>query len=301
MPSELNVRADGEPGRPGRHYSTDALIQAQQNLRFLHAHARRGRSAGALALLLKANGLYASHQATTEALTNYVIKVRAELAKSVRQAASEGRPVPIEWRLSDEYEAAEAMAGRELARKGELARSVRRQLRRAGGPHGDHEVLQTLVAMYATALGEPPAADDVETYDKLLHAFGAHGLIEPITPGGPVVVPEGPSGLADALRLFAGLGILDLPIDFTECEIDDCLAFCRTAAAALGSIPQGADLLRHHVGGAGVLGFWKDDDPEAIALCLLLFVRILRTTTLDLSPIVSAVTEQGWYRPDAPL
>lgn len=138
-------------------------------------------------------------------------------------------------------------------------------------------MFSALVGIFSTVLGEPPPEHDTEMLEKLLYGFGAHGLVEAPAPGVAPVLAEGAGALAEALALVVQAGILDVPVDMSESELDAALEFGRSMGVALAALPDGP--MRHYLGGDGVVGFWQPDDPQKVALLLIWLFRYA-----------------GWYR-----
>lgn len=292
-PTEVGERPVGAtPGRAPRRYTDTDLDVARQVVGFLAETGHRGRPHADLALLMFASGLTVAPEVVTAAMARQLAIIEREIDSLIARADAEADDVPEEMKLSLAFERAEWLAWYAIRSRAKLASQARRQLRLAGLPAKDPDVLAVLVPMLRMMLGEPPSPDDTVALEGILHMYDAHGLVEPATPDGSAVVPEGPSALGDSLALAVQLGLFYVPDDITSPELNEARDLARSLSAALQAIPD--PRLRRLVGGELVAGFWQPTDPFSIAQVIVHIVKLLRHGGFDASPIIDAVRQQGW-------
>jgi hypothetical protein len=292
-PTVRGVRPVGAPpGRAPLVYGDAELETAQRALQALAMHARPGRPAQDLALLLFAAALPAPFERVVEAIRSHLASARSELDSLLGSAAEVVAAMPAEWRRSDAFDQSDAVARLEVESGGVLAATISSNLRKADQPTGDEDVHSVVLWLISTLLGEPPDIEDEEIAHRLLYAFDAHGLVESVAPGVAPVLPEGPTALINALAIQVRLGPFTLPEDVTETELIAARELASVLGAALHSVPRSE--IRRYLGGDGVLSFWKPDDPLSVAQLLTYLAKLLREQPLDVTPIVRAVEEAGW-------
>jgi len=261
-------------------------------IRFLAQYARRGRSHHELAVLLYAAGHPVDADTVVGGMRTVLQSVRRDFDRLAAKAAAEASAVEREWMLSDAYERAEALAELIVDQPRGLAATIRRQLRSAHQPADRGDVLTVLVSLFRTVLGEPPPKTDEYGLDQLLYAFGAHGMVEPVYPGGPVAAPDGPASFGDALARFAGPDAFEVPTDITGAELAAARSQAQTVGTVFAAIPEGP--ARHHLGGDHLRSFWMPTDPTRVSQVLVSFVKISRTVALQVEEVAEAVRAQGW-------
>lgn len=219
-------------------------------------------------------------------------RARNELESFMTAAAEEIPDVDSEMTLSEPFERAEAAALQTLSRHRGPAGAIRRHLRGARQPAQDADVSSVLTGIFSMILGEPPPLDDAVMLNQILYAFGGHGLVEPLFPGAPVVMPEGAAAFGETLAVVARAGIFEVPDDISHAELVSAREFCRSLSSALTSIP--IEALKHHLGGDATATFWQPDDPLKVTQMLTYFVKVSRICPLNSGHIIAAVQQQGW-------
>lgn len=276
-------------------YTADELTAAKRAIRFLAARARRGLAVTELGLLMFAAGFPVAHQTVVTGMRDQLDGAWSEMNVLLERATAIKDDIPPEWRRTDAFDHADAVARMEVDSGGEMAVAIRANLRKARQPAEDEDVHSVVLWLVSIVLGEPPPVDDDEIAHRLLYAFDAHGLVEPVFANGPVAVPEGPSAFVNAMAVQVRLGVFSVPDDVTEAELIAARDLSVVLGEALQTVPPTE--IRHHLGGDGVMSFWRPDEPLSVAQLINYLVKLLREQPLDVAPIVAAVAEAGWCVP----
>jgi hypothetical protein len=276
-------------------YTADEWLQAQANVRFLIAHARRGRGAAELAMLLFANGFVVSRVVVIESLNAVSAAVQRSMNEVAAKARAFAEVVPAGMRLDAVFESSSAMSRMMLAQRAELARLVRRNLRKAGLPHSDADVETVLVACVSAALGVPVDTDDEVALNGLMYGFGAHGLLESVVEGVGPVVDDGLAGIADALGRASRAAQTPLASDVTMTELINARGMVRDLAAVFRAVPEP---VLHFLGGSAVADIWDPLDPVRVTQTVTWAVNARRDDGIDPSPIFDAARDAGWWPSD---
>lgn len=292
VPTVPQPRPPGAP--PGVHalgYSPKDWQHATAALSYLAEHAGRGRRHSALAVRMYAAGVPVPHGTVVAALRDELSRAQAIITRETQlDNASTGVTAGEDsWGLPPEFDRAEKLAARDATKTRGLTAAIRRQLRRSGTSAAGNEVT-VVVALIQTLLGVAPDATDEVALDRMLTAYGAHGLVEPLVPGGPVVVPDGPTALREALAFHAGERAFFVPDDITADELDAARSFLLMLTTGLRNAPPE---LRHHLGGEAMLNAWQPTDAMLAAQILVGMVKVMRLPDVDVRPIVDAMREVG--------
>jgi len=259
----------------------------------LTQHARRGRPASDLALILFAHRLPVPGELVRSALSAELASARSFVTELTRDALDRF-PAPLEsgLELSPAYERAEALAKRVTSTPAASVRTLRRNLRSAGRPAGRADVLQTLTHLFHTLQGVVSDDDESELSADVMRAFVMHDLLESAAPNVPPLLGDGP---VEFMRSLADLGLQalqPLPDDLGDAELMAMRDVAVDLADAMSAIPT--ELLRY-LGGPALLHVWDQSDPTFIAISFSLLIRLFRNDpTLDPTPVLEAVRERGW-------
>ena len=297
-PDAIGHRPAGAPaGRLPRRYSQERLFEVDSTIDVLVRHARRGRGVSDLALILFGHGLPVDADLLRSAISAELTSARAFVA-DLTQKAQDRFPAPVDsgLELGDEYERAEALARLATDAASTSVRNLRRNLRSSGRPAGHANALQTLTYFFYTLQGVANDDDAVEVSADLMRAFNMHGMLEPAAPDVPPLLEGGPAEFVRSVAYVGPQALQPLPDDVADAELFAIRNVMVDLARAFSSIPE--PKLLHHLGGPALSNVWDQSDPTYIAITVSLMIRLFRNDpTLDPTPVLEAIREQGWIDP----
>lgn len=302
-PDAVGTRPAGTPpGRSPLSYSPVRSREADDVVDVLVRHARRGRSQLDLALILFAHEQPVPLRLVRSAIESRRIATQTAFANLVETAqAKYPAPADAELRLDAGFERAEALARMALANGSHSAAGLRRNLRIAGEPVSEADLLQVLTR-FAQMLGSraavPQGDNNADPSPILMRSLGMQGLLESAAPGVAPLLPDARQ-FFEAASSTSTFALAPLPADVSDDELTAARDHIVLLDRVLKAIP--AEVL-YYLGGAMLAqAAWNPGDPVLVGIMITMLVHVQRRDgEFDVAPLVDAVRRQGWLDISSP-